>query len=539
MRWTIFKKLQALSLAIVALFTVVLLVMQFYSTEISEKFQLFYQGNFTTSLQFEEIKAVQVDSILNIRGLQISYLLKISNQTQGYLNTIENNRRITPNLLQSISASFKGDKSQLDELKRLIHDFQNKADIFVTAMKNDAHNKAPFPVFKSFVDSYSVLVEFFDRFKEIVDSSAQDTNVQISEAIKMATYTFYIGLFLAIIASFSLSQIIAKGISNAAKEVRQVADKLSQGQLNINCTVNSKDEMGDLSTAINTTLTKLRETIGDIQESGQLVARNSDEVLSYNNQVQEGTFAITDNTALVATAIEELSQTSHNISKNITETASAASEINTLASVSLEASAESIQEINSLLSALLETAETVNNLKTETSNIETILNVIRSISEQTNLLALNAAIEAARAGEQGRGFAVVADEVRALAQRSQSSVNEIESMLASLISAGEQAQNQMNNSSDVAKSLNVRVEHSNQLFEEIRNKVMNVNDQAHEIATAAEEQSAVVLDISSNIHQIQSLAEKNVESVNISNDKSNEMKTASRLVQEQLNYFTI
>lgn len=539
MRWTILKKLQALSLAIVALFTVVLLVMQFYSTEISEKFQLFYQGNFTTSLQFEEIKAVQVDSILNIRGLQISYLLNISNQTQGYLNTIENNRKITPKLLQSISASFKGDKSQLDELKRLIHDFQNKADIFVTAMKNDAHNKAPFPVFKSFVDSYSVLVEFFDRFKEIVDSSAQDTNIQISEAIKMATYTFYIGLFLAIIASFSLSQIIAKGISNAAKEVRQVADKLSQGQLNLNCMVNSKDEMGDLSTAINATLTKLRETIGDIQESGQLVARNSDEVLSYNNQVQEGTFAITDNTALVATAIEELSQTSHNISKNITETASAASEINTLTSVSLEASAESIHEINSLLSALLETAETVNNLKTETSNIETILNVIRAISEQTNLLALNAAIEAARAGEQGRGFAVVADEVRALAQRSQSSVNEIESMLASLISAGEQAQNQMNNSSDVAKSLNVRVEHSNQLFEEIRNKVMNVNDQAHEIATAAEEQSAVVLDISSNIHQIQSLAEKNVESVNISNDKSNEMKTASRLVQEQLNYFTI
>ena len=539
MRWTILKKLQALSLTIVTLFTVVLLIMQFYSSEISEKFQLFYQGNFTTSLQFEKIKAVQVDSILNIRGLQISYLLNLSNQTPGYLNIIESNRKITPDLLQSISASYGGDKSQLDELKRLINDFQNKADIFVSAMNNNADNKAPFPVFKSFVDSYSVLVEFFERFKETVDSSAQETNMQIREALEMASYAFYIGLFVALITSLSLSQIIAKGMSNAAKEVREVAEKLSQGQLNLSCVVNSKDEIGDLSTAINATLTKLRETIGDAQKSGQLVANNSDEVLSYNNLVQEGTFAITDNTALVATAIEELSQTSHNISQNITETASAASEINALTSFSLEASAESINEINSLLSALLETAETVNNLKTETVNIETILNVIRSISEQTNLLALNAAIEAARAGEQGRGFAVVADEVRALAQRSQSSVNEIERMLTSLISAGEQAQEQMNNSSDVAKSLYVRVEHSNQLLEDIRNKVINVNDQAHQIATAAEEQSAVVLDISNNIHQIKSLAEQNVESVSVSNDKSSEMKTASQLVQKQLNYFTI
>ena len=539
MRWTILKKLQALSLTIVGLFTVALLVMQFYSNDISEKFQSFYQDNFTTSLQFERIKAVQVDSILNIRGLQISYLLNLPNQTQGYLNTIENNRKATPDLLKNISISYDGNDPQLEKLKKLTNDFQNKADIFVNAMKNDSNNKAPFPVFKSFIDSYSLLVTFFEQFKETVDNSAQETNMQINEAIEMASYAFYIGLFLALITSVVLSQFIAKGISNAATEVREVAGKLSQGQLNINCVVESKDEMGDLSAAINLTLKKLRTTISDLKTSGKLVARNSDEVLSYNKQVQDGTFSITENTALLATAAEELSQTSTNISNNISETATAASEVNTLTNLSLEDSGESIKEINSLLTALVDTEETINTLKTETTNIETILNVIKGISGQTNLLALNAAIEAARAGEQGRGFAVVADEVRALAQRSQSSVNHIESMLGNLLDAGEQAQVQMNNSSDIAKSLHVRVEKSNTLFEEIRNKMINVNNQSHEIATAAEEQSAVVLDILNNVNQIKSLAEKNVDAVNLSNSKSTEMKVASKLVKEQLDYFTI
>jgi len=539
MHWTILKKLQAMSLIIVALFSVVLLIMQAYSGQISEKFQSFYQGDFTTSLEFENIKAIQVDSVLNIRGLQISYLLNLSNQTQGYIDTLKKNREITPKLLKKISLSYKGDPVQLEELNRLIHDFQIKADLFVKTMQTDANNKAPFPVFKSFMDSYSVLTEFFESFKESVDSSAQNTNLQIHSLIEKVSYSFYIGLMVSLIISFLLSQVIARKISSAAKEIQVVAEKLSHGKLDLYCEINSRDEMGDLAKAINATLAKLKTTIIDIQASGELVLRNSDEVLSHNNHVQEGTLVITDNTAVVATAVEELSQTSHNISENISATASAANEINELVQVSLTASEQSSEDIKGLLSALYETSETVNHLKTETSNIETILSVISGISAQTNLLALNAAIEAARAGEQGRGFAVVADEVRALAQRSENSVNEIEAMLVSLTQAGDKTQEQMAHSSEVAHSLSKRVEDSNQLFEEIRDKVMNVNDQSHEIATAAEEQRAVVLDISNNIQQIKLLVEENAETVLASTDKSGEVKQSSTQVQEQLSYFSV
>ncbi|OKY24787.1 methyl-accepting chemotaxis protein [Thalassotalea sp. PP2-459] len=539
MSWTILRKLQALSLAIVVVFTLALLVIKFYSNEIGDKFNQFYQNNFTTSMQFERIKEVQVDTMLNIRGLQISYLLTLEEQTEGYLSTIAENHQQTPNLVNKIVASYQGDKSKITQLKSLIEDYQTKADDFVKAMESAPDNKAPYPIFKSFVDSYYVLVDFFDDFKQHVDRSALDTKQEIEQAISIASYVFYIGLLLSLVVSIILSQLIARGISNAVTQVKDVAFKLSKGLLNVSCAVSTRDEMSELSTSINTTVERLRNTMADIKSSGDIVASNSDEVLSYNNQLQDGAHAITDNIDLVVTAIEEMAQTSQNIAQNITQTAAAAGEINDLAGVSLSASQESVKEIEILVNALKETGNTVDNLKSETVNIEKILDVIKAISEQTNLLALNAAIEAARAGEQGRGFAVVADEVRGLAQRSQTSVNEIETLLGSLTTAGDQAQVQMNQSSDLAHSLNERVSHSNELMEDIRHKVNDVNSQAHEIATSAEEQSTVVVEISKNMHDIKALVDQNAVFVNTSNEKSNEMKNASSHVLSQLDYFTI
>ncbi len=539
MHWTILRKLQALSLTIVALFTLALLVIQAFSGQIAEGFEKFYRNGYQASSQFERIKEVQVDSMVNIRGLQISYLLNLTDQTRGYLDVIAANRDKTPRLLSEIDSSFAGDPERLNELNLLVKDFQAKAETFVAAMQNAADHKAPFPVFKAFMDSYTKLVGFFDRFKQLVDTVANDTEQDINDAIDMAGYVFYIGLLVALVTSLGLSHLIARGISNGVKEVRDAALRLSEGKLNTVSKVTERDEIYDLSESINNTIVRLRETIQGIQGASLLVADNSDEVLTYNNQVRMASDGVTDNTNVIAAAVEEMSLTSQNIAQNITQTATAAGEIHELTGESLAASQKSVEEIHVLLDSLIDTAQTVSNLKIETGNIEKILEVIRGISEQTNLLALNAAIEAARAGEQGRGFAVVADEVRGLAQRSQNSVNEIEGMLSSLIAAGDRAAEQMNASSDIARSLNERVDESNRLTQEIRFKVTEVNNQSHEIATAAEEQSAVVLDISNNMHEVKSLVEQNGAIVAVSNQKSEEMKEASRQVSDKLRYFSI
>lgn len=538
MSFNILRKLQLMAVAIIILFTIVILTIRSNSNAIADDFYNFYEKNYKTSAQFERVKEVQIDTMLNIRGLQISYLLKLSNQTDGYLQVIKSNKALTPKLLDDMSRSFSGKESELEQLKIFSADFQDKAASFVSAMIDSPNNKAPFPVFKAFMSSYNDLIALFGEFKEQVDLSAEKTKDSVIENIKFSSIVFYVGIIFAVLISLILSFLIANKISGGIKMVRDTAENLASGSLQHKAKVESKDEVLELAKALNNTIASLKETIVAISESGKLVDKNSRNILQLNEAMLSSSFTIKDNTNLVATAIEEMSLTSDSIAKSTTESATFASEIQALTVQGLLSSNQSVKEIISLINSINISASAVHQLKSETSNIELILDVIRGISDQTNLLALNAAIEAARAGEQGRGFAVVADEVRGLAQRSQDSVNEIESLLGNLTQVGDEAVKKMVESAETAKLLQEKVDESNHLVEKIQVKVDLVNDQSHQIATAAEEQSVVVLDLSKNMQEIQTLVEDNSALVNQSNEHSIEMKDASQQVQERVNYFT-
>jgi len=537
MSFNILRKLQFMALAIMILFTIVVLIIRANSNVIANDFDVFYQQNYKVSSQFERVKEVQLDTMLNIRGLQISYLLSLNNQTSGYLINIKQNEELTPKLLDVMTNHFSGKQDELVKLKKLSLDFQNKAALFVSAMSNAPDNKAPFPVFKAFTTSYDDLSVFLTEFKEQVSFSAESTRESIIENINYSTAVFYIGITVAVVISLLLSFLIAKKISTGIRNVRDTAEKIAEGSLLQKATVYSHDEVLELGEALNNTINSIKETIIAINESGHLVNKNSNEIIGLNEEMSMSSDLITDNTNLVATAIEEMSLTSDSIAKSTTESATFMSEIQALTVQGLLSSNQSVKEISSLINSLSVSANVVEQLKSETSNIEQILEVIRGISDQTNLLALNAAIEAARAGEQGRGFAVVADEVRGLAQRSQVSVNEIESLLGNLTVAGDEAVKQMFESSDTAKSLQQKVQQSNDFVEEIQVKVDLVNEQSHQIATAAEEQSVVVLEISKSMHEIKTLVEGNSILVNQSKEKSCEMNKASQQVQDKVNYF--
>jgi methyl-accepting chemotaxis protein len=538
MSFNILRKLQLMSVAIIILFTIVMLIIRSNSNMIAEEFDVFYHQNHKASSKFERVKEVQLDTMLNIRGLQISYLLSLNHQTDEYLTVIKNNAALTPQLLDAMTSKFSGKRSQLVKLKKLSFDFQNKASLFVSAMKNSSDNKAPFSVFKTFITSYDDLNVFFTTFKKQVDVSADHTQESIIKKIDYSNVVFYAGISFAMVISLILSFLIAKKISAGIQNVRDTAENLAEGSLLQQPTVNSKDEVFELGKALNNTINSLKETIVAISESGKLVDKNSTHILQLNEDMLTSSDSITDNTNLVATAIEEMSLTSDSIARSTTESATFSSEIQELTVQGLRFSNQSVKEISSLINSLNDSANVVQQLKSETSNIELILDVIRGISDQTNLLALNAAIEAARAGEQGRGFAVVADEVRGLAQRSQDSVNEIESLLGNLTEAGDEAVKQMVESSCTAKLLQEKVHQSNGLVKEIQIKVDLVNQQSHQIATAAVEQSVVVLEISKNMHEIKMLVEDNSKLVSQSNEQSCEMNIASQQVQYRVNYFT-
>lgn len=539
MRLSIGRKITLLISSVLLIFIISSSIIQEANKRTTQLFSIFYTNDFIVSMQLEKIQQAQVTIMLNVRGLQIAHLLNLDQQIEGYISTIKNSYTDSAQLMEKLKKSYSNDKDSLKAYEAKISEFHANTHAFVSAMNESPDHKAPFSVFKQFMNTYAELETLSDAFKEAANQSAKQTQTEITAAIDMANITFYIGLILAVIAASALSIYFSTGIRKGLKNVRNVAQHIAVGDLTLFTNVDSNDEIGELGTALNNSINHLRETIKGISESSNTVNDNSQIVVDLNKRVSKVTDEVTDNTNQVVTAIEEMSASSKNIAQNTTETASASNAMQELINQALAQSETTINAITDMAHGLNDTADVVKKLQSEITNIESILDVIRSISEQTNLLALNAAIEAARAGDQGRGFAVVADEVRGLAQRSQNSVNEIENMLAELSTAGNDAVQRMENSTDKAKGAGNLVHENNEITRQMLERIDSVNTQAQQIAAAADEQSMVSQEISKNMHSVQDLTNQSTEIANKTNQRSIEMNDVSSSVLEQIKYFKI
>ena len=538
-RLSIRAKFLVLVVSISAIFIASLFVIKGTNTRIADNFDRFYQDNFSVSLQVERLKEAQVDIMVDVRGLQIAYLLNLDNQIPGYLSNMQRNYEETPSMLENLSSGFRDDPAIYDRLVHLVNEYQSRTRAFVQAMNDAPDNRAPFPIFSAFSESYSQLSDYFDLLKTSTDQAATQSQREAESAISMANRVFYLSLLIAILAALGLSFFISRDIINGIARVRELATQLAKGNLMVRADVTGTDEVAVLGRSLNDTMEHLGKIIRDIARSADIVGHNSERVLKANSAVQRMSTEITDNTHQVVTAIEEMSATSKNIAENTTETARASGEMERMVNQGMQASASTMATVQQMVESLQKTSGVVGKLQEELASIEKILDVIRGISEQTNLLALNAAIEAARAGEQGRGFAVVADEVRTLAQRSQGSVDEIESLLTHLRSIGQNAVARMSDSSDMAGTTSEQIEENNAMLAAILDAVEQVNGQAQQIATAAEEQSAVAVDISQNMHAVQALTQQSAETAIQTSEFSEEMHQVSRQVLAQLSFFKV
>jgi methyl-accepting chemotaxis protein len=539
MRLSLGRKISILITLISIIFVTALLITKSNTSTIANLFSDFYSDDYLTLQKSEKVKASQIDIMLNIRGLQIAYLLNLDKQTQGYLVNIREQLQVTPKLIEDLESNFTGERDTIQALREMVMNYNQASKLFIGAMQNSPTNKAPFSVFSQFMASYQVLISSFDELTKSIDEKGISANARLIESIDRANFIFYIAIVTATLLAVFFTYYIVSGIQKGVKDVKDGAKKLASGDLTVKLDVKTNDEISDLALSINDISSRLRGTISDITESANAVNDNCLTVLKYNGDIHHLSEGMTDNTTQVVTAIEEMSATSRSIAENTTETASAAGEMQVLAHKGLASSGQTIKAISDMVQGLIDTSSVVSKLQGEISNIETILDVIRGISEQTNLLALNAAIEAARAGEQGRGFAVVADEVRALAQRSQNSVNEIESLLTELSTAGKDAGSRMDSSTRKADMAKQQVQNNNELISQILQEIEEVNAQAQQIATAAEEQSAVSEDISKNMHAVQTLTYESSELANKNNQYSVNMGKLSQNMLEKTNSFTL
>ncbi len=363
----------------------------------------------------------------------------------------------------------------------------------------------------SFADSEAQFEEArsaIDKLGELEDNAANAVGTEAiarGEALAWQQgLVIAIGLLVCVVLVVGFPLLVTRPLHSLLYRIEQIAD--GDGDLRVRLDVLSKDELGKLSHAFNRFLDKLQPLIkevgrvtGEVADSAQSLAG----MAAANDRLISSEHAAVDQ---VSTAATEMSVAVHEVARNAQNAADAARHAEAQSREGAQVVGATIHSIRQLAQEVESASDTIQTLEQETANIGAVLAVIKGIAEQTNLLALNAAIEAARAGEQGRGFAVVADEVRALAARTQESTKDIQQMIERLQAGVQNAVKATHSGSARARQSVEQAAGVDQALSVTGDSVQRINDMAAQIATACEEQSSVTEEIARNISDIRDLS---------------------------------
>ncbi|MFQ2713469.1 methyl-accepting chemotaxis protein [Aeromonas caviae] len=304
-----------------------------------------------------------------------------------------------------------------------------------------------------------------------------------------------------------LGVLLAGSVSRPLNELARLFRELGSGDgdLTHRLKVDSRDELAQVATGFNNFVAKIHGSIEQVASNSRQLAATANEVAAKAQLTQHNCTAQRDRTVQVATAIHEMGATVSEIAGNASLAADVAKQANEQADAGAQVVAQARHGIVGLSGEIEQVAGVIESLASQTDSIGSILDTIRSISEQTNLLALNAAIEAARAGEQGRGFAVVADEVRNLASRSAASTAEIQGMINSLQEQSARAVSAMAQGRNQSLRVVTQADEANGALDQITGHITQISDMNIQVATATEEQSSVVGEINRNVEDINQL----------------------------------
>lgn len=346
-----------------------------------------------------------------------------------------------------------------------------------------------------------------------INELADFNNQGAAQAGDMATNIYSSGMWLifgiiagVVVLTVGLATLLTKSITSPISDALTVAERIAGSDLSKEVRVSGTDEAGRLLKALAQMQQNLRSTIVQISDSSTQLASAAEEMTAVTEESSRGLVSQNDEVNQAATAVTEMSAAVDEVARNAESASEESKRTQGFTQAGLERVAQTLKAMQRLNGNVENTSEQIQGLSDRAQSISKVVEVIRAIAEQTNLLALNAAIEAARAGEQGRGFAVVADEVRALAHRTQVSTQEIEQMIAAIQNDSEQAVQAMNTSRDLAtQSLDVAQEASSSL-DQIANAITQINERNLLIATASEEQSHVAREVDQNLLRIRDLA---------------------------------
>lgn len=376
-----------------------------------------------------------------------------------------------------------------------------------------------------------------DKQREVIESESQGLLDFVSGTKAFVYIMLIVGMAIGFGLAWAVSFMITTPLHAAVNAMKDISE--GEGDLTLRLNVSGKDEIGQLASSFNGFITKIQSVIREVTSSTSQLSAAAEEMSMITGETRTGVQRQQSETALVATAVNEMSSTVHEVANSAETAASAASQADSQSEQGKQVVSSTVSSIRTLASEVETAATVIGQLEKDSESIGSVLEVIKSIAEQTNLLALNAAIEAARAGEQGRGFAVVADEVRSLASRTQESTQEIQGMIERLQKGSRDAVKAMQSGQEQAHQTVDQASQAETSLSEISSAVAQINEMNAHIAEASRQQGEVVEEINKNIINITQVADDSANGADQLSTASQEMATLAVNLETQVSHFKI
>ncbi|WLG22579.1 methyl-accepting chemotaxis protein [Pseudomonas sp. FP1154] len=456
-------------------------------------------------------------------------------EVRGYTanSNPENERKAVAQLdaalasLQPLNAYFASTRQgELRQLEAALTQYRSSVQAFTQAIAEAVQAR------KEMTDQGTTIVSLSEQLYQI---QLDRRDAESAQARTLQLVSTLLALLVGIIAAV----IITRQITRPLRETLAVVDRIASGDLSHNLIVTRRDELGVLQQGIARMGVTLRDLISGIRDGVTQIASAAEQLSAVTEQTSAGVNSQKVETDQVATAMHEMTATVQEVARNAEEASQAAAAADGEARAGDQVVNEAIAQIERLASEVERSTDAMTVLQQESDKIGSVMDVIKAVAEQTNLLALNAAIEAARAGEAGRGFAVVADEVRGLAQRTQKSTEEIEGLVAGLQNGTLQVAAVMNNSRSLTDSSVALTRKAGVSLENITRTVSNIQSMNQQIAAAAEEQSAVAEEISRSIINVRDVSEQTAAASEETAASSVELARLGNQLQMMVSHFRV
>jgi len=390
-------------------------------------------------------------------------------------------------------------------------------------------------------DLYEYIDPITQRLQALIELQLNLAQKGRAEAQQIYDRVFMLFIAIGVIAAAVMVVIggwVARSISQPLHTLRNAIENTERSRdLTQRVSIDQNDEIGSVARAYQAMMDRFRDILGDVRATSAQLQDYATQLANTTELTREGVVVQTRETDQVATATTEMTHAIEEVSRHAHQAADAANNANQETVNGNKVLEDAIASIHSLAERIGQAGQVIKRVETDSASIGSVLDVIRGIAEQTNLLALNAAIEAARAGEQGRGFAVVADEVRSLAQRTQESTQEIQGMIERLQAGAREAVRSMADGSEEMERTMSQAGRAGESLGAIAQAVSLINDMNTQIASATEEQMAVSQEISRNVVNISDVAKSSAHSVQEVEHASREVNSAASRLSELVNEF--